>query len=199
MLPRTETRRREQSKNVLYEQTHSQDFAQSAGRNRMTVAAPPGHHAPARNSCTAKSYRWGERQERSRCAGDIRCLTGAITARKPPAHLTGKRRIFPVRTDVVCLACAVNTCGNDSPACHTTRCRCAASAKPYWLLLGKRDTARRRRSLPINAAVDKCFATAAKRSFAPPRGCPGDHSLRRAVFVHQGFCRPRLSPIQSQL
>ena len=118
--------------------------------------------APARITETAKSYRRSERQVRTRCAGDIHGLPSASAARETVPLVCVQRAELPVRTDVVCLPCAVNTCDTDSPSCHPSPCPCAASAKPNGPLLGKRDTAAPRKALPTNAATANFNAMARK-------------------------------------
>src|SRR5688572_13557470 len=79
---------------------------------------------------------------------------GSATAARGQCRPAARQgHVCPWRTDVVCLPCAVNTCGNDSPASHASPCRSAASAKPHTALLGKRDTAPRRVTLPMKAAA----------------------------------------------
>ena len=126
---------------------------------------------------------------RSRCADDILYAAQSLRGKRRPRCRAGggQRAELSVRTDVVCPPCAVNTYGNDSPACHASPCRSAASAKPDTPLLGKRDTAPRLFALPMNAAAENRHSHGETRHFASQwRGA--DHSPRRAVFGHRGFC-----------
>jgi len=151
---------------------------------RLETHARPSLTEGANDRCEVAAPATSVAKRRKRCAETARCV--CVQAAE-----------VSVRTDVVCLPCAVNTCGNDSPSCHPSPCSCAASDKPPAPLLGKRDTAPRPIVLPMNAAVGNSNAAVKKRSVGSSLARRRGDSSRRAVFVQRGFCRPSLGSIQS--
>ena len=207
--PTNQTPSRQKPTNMLCERPDNDDFRRPTTclavtrsppllpRSNDTRRARAGRHAPARMTETAKSYRRCERQVRDRSAGDIRGLPSAIAARETAPLDCVQRAELPVRTDVVCLPCAVNTCDNDSPSCHPSPRPCAASAKPNGSLLGKRDTAAQSRALPMNAAIGNFNAMAGKQFRTSLQRRPPKRSRDCALFGHRGFCRTTFASIQS--
>jgi len=135
--------------------------------------------------------------------------TGAKSLRRRHPLLTGAnaaRKITPMRLRAAGENFRTHTCSLPTLRCQHLRQRFSIlSLKPVWVrgfreadraLLGKRDTAPQRNALPMNVAVDNFSPADEKRSAAAFKARVG-HSSRRAVFVHRGFCRPRMTPIQS--
>jgi hypothetical protein len=134
-----------------------------------------------------------------------------VAAPATPMANTGAnaaRKLTPMRLRATAECFRAHTCSLPSLHCQHLRQRFSVvSLKPVSVrgfreadraVLGKRDTAPRGTVLPMNAAIDNFSPADEKRSPAIFPAARVGHCPRRALFVHQGFCRPRLTSIQSR-